>query len=248
MGLSGRPSSISQFSINESASTSLPSRHATRRATRNEAQFPAPYRRVAGDRRARAAPRWRPRGSKLPAAGRTATTEPSRRQLHPAWSRVGRVKSHTPRKPMKRGGLRANASSKNHPTMAPGGNQSTDDRDKYETSRRFASFFWVRGQSAVGSGRNRDDRNETIRNRSVPAGRPRAPAASAEQWLHIRVEEGRDGDETVNVNVPLSVVEAMLPAISVNELHRGAHLPGRSRHGRFRSGRARPAGAGARLP
>jgi hypothetical protein len=47
------------------------------------------------------------------------------------------------------------------------------------------------------------------------------PAAAADQWLHIRVEEGANGEETVNVNVPLSVVEAMLPSISVHELERG---------------------------
>jgi len=48
-----------------------------------------------------------------------------------------------------------------------------------------------------------------------------APAAATDQWLHVRVEEGGHGEETVNVNVPLSVVEAMLPMISVDELEHG---------------------------
>jgi len=48
-----------------------------------------------------------------------------------------------------------------------------------------------------------------------------APAAASDQWLHVRVEEGGHGEETVNVNVPLSVVEAMLPMISVDELEQG---------------------------
>jgi len=48
-----------------------------------------------------------------------------------------------------------------------------------------------------------------------------APAAASEQWLHVRVEEGGHGEETVSVNIPLSVVEAMLPMICVDELERG---------------------------
>lgn len=48
-----------------------------------------------------------------------------------------------------------------------------------------------------------------------------APVAASDQWLHVRVEEGKHGEETVNVNIPLSVVEAMLPMISVDELERG---------------------------
>lgn len=48
-----------------------------------------------------------------------------------------------------------------------------------------------------------------------------APAAASDQWLHIRVEEGRNGEETVNVNIPLNVVEAMLPNISVEGLEHG---------------------------
>jgi hypothetical protein len=47
------------------------------------------------------------------------------------------------------------------------------------------------------------------------------PALASEQWLHVRVEDHRHGDETVHVNLPLSVVEAMLPAISLDELERG---------------------------
>ena len=48
-----------------------------------------------------------------------------------------------------------------------------------------------------------------------------APAAATDQWLHVRVEEGRHGEEKVHVNVPLSVIEAMLPMISVDELEHG---------------------------
>jgi hypothetical protein len=46
-------------------------------------------------------------------------------------------------------------------------------------------------------------------------------AGAAEKWLHVRVvEDGGDG-ETVNVNIPLSLVERMLPLISVDELQAG---------------------------
>lgn len=48
-----------------------------------------------------------------------------------------------------------------------------------------------------------------------------APVVASDQWLHIRVEEGEHGEEKVNVNIPLGVIEAMLPMISVDELDRG---------------------------
>ncbi len=55
-----------------------------------------------------------------------------------------------------------------------------------------------------------------------------APADSAERWLHVRVEDGHvDGEEgeTVNVNVPLSLAEKVLPAIQVEKLQKGkVHL------------------------
>jgi hypothetical protein len=53
-----------------------------------------------------------------------------------------------------------------------------------------------------------------------------APLAAQEQerWLHVRVEE-RDSkgapSETVRVNLPLSVVEKVLPAVKVNRLEQG---------------------------
>lgn len=47
-------------------------------------------------------------------------------------------------------------------------------------------------------------------------------AAGGEQrWLHVRVvEDGRDG-ETVSVNIPLTLVEAILPTIHTDELQHG---------------------------
>jgi hypothetical protein len=45
--------------------------------------------------------------------------------------------------------------------------------------------------------------------------------AAADQWLHVRVEDSSPDGEQVNINVPLSVVEAVLPHISVEELDRG---------------------------
>lgn len=48
-----------------------------------------------------------------------------------------------------------------------------------------------------------------------------ALAASDGHWLHVRVQEdGHDG-EKVSVNIPLSVVEAILPAIQTDEFHNG---------------------------
>ena len=49
------------------------------------------------------------------------------------------------------------------------------------------------------------------------------PPALADQWLHVRVDDGGRGGEQISVNIPLAVVEAMLPMISVDELHHG-HL------------------------
>ena len=42
---------------------------------------------------------------------------------------------------------------------------------------------------------------------------------AADKWLHVHVEEA--GGETVNVNIPLSIVESMLPHIAVDELQNG---------------------------
>jgi hypothetical protein len=46
-------------------------------------------------------------------------------------------------------------------------------------------------------------------------------AAPAERWLHVRVEEGRDGGETVHVNVPLTLAEKVLPAIQADRFQNG---------------------------
>jgi hypothetical protein len=48
-----------------------------------------------------------------------------------------------------------------------------------------------------------------------------SPAGAAEKWLHIHVEEDGEHGETVKVNIPLSMVESMLPMISADELHHG---------------------------
>ncbi len=46
-------------------------------------------------------------------------------------------------------------------------------------------------------------------------------AAGAEKWLHVRVEENGPRGERVSVNVPLELVERMLPLISIDELQHG---------------------------
>jgi len=48
-----------------------------------------------------------------------------------------------------------------------------------------------------------------------------APAATGDLWLHVRVEEAGESAEKVNVNIPLSLVEEILPAIESHELHGG---------------------------
>ena len=47
-----------------------------------------------------------------------------------------------------------------------------------------------------------------------------ALAGADGHWLHVRVEESGDG-EKVNVNIPLSVVMAILPAIETDEFRNG---------------------------
>ena len=44
---------------------------------------------------------------------------------------------------------------------------------------------------------------------------------AGERWLHVRVAEGGDDGERVSVNIPLSVVESMLPLIQIDELEGG---------------------------
>jgi len=48
-------------------------------------------------------------------------------------------------------------------------------------------------------------------------------AAPEERWLHIRVEDGKAGEEgeTVRVNVPLTLAEKVLPAIQVDRFQNG---------------------------
>lgn len=54
-----------------------------------------------------------------------------------------------------------------------------------------------------------------------------APAKSGskstnDKWLHLRVEDGGGDDvERVRVNIPLSLAEAVLPAIEVENFHKG---------------------------
>ena len=55
-----------------------------------------------------------------------------------------------------------------------------------------------------------------------------AAPALADAWLHVRVEEHRGDGEKISINVPLGIVETMLPHISSNEL----------RHGKLRIDRA----------
>ena len=45
--------------------------------------------------------------------------------------------------------------------------------------------------------------------------------SAAERWLHVRVQEGGTDGEQVNVNIPLSLVEAILPTINTHELSGG---------------------------
>jgi hypothetical protein len=54
---------------------------------------------------------------------------------------------------------------------------------------------------------------------AICAARP-APAAGAERYLHVKVEDAGKG-ESVNVNVPLSMAEKILPAINNRDLHEG---------------------------
>ena len=45
--------------------------------------------------------------------------------------------------------------------------------------------------------------------------------AAAEPWLHVHVVEAGDGGETVRVNLPLDLVEKILPLIHHDPLHDG---------------------------
>ena len=45
--------------------------------------------------------------------------------------------------------------------------------------------------------------------------------AASDSWLHIRVEERGRGGENISVNIPLALVEALIPAIETEEFNRG---------------------------
>jgi len=46
--------------------------------------------------------------------------------------------------------------------------------------------------------------------------------SSSDKWLHVRVEDGAGADaERVHVNVPLSLAEAVIPAINVDNFRNG---------------------------
>ncbi len=46
-------------------------------------------------------------------------------------------------------------------------------------------------------------------------------AAAADRWLHVRVEDRGSHGESVSVNVPLALIEAILPTIDVDEFRHG---------------------------
>lgn len=56
---------------------------------------------------------------------------------------------------------------------------------------------------------------------AVVSAAPRpANAAPADRYLHVKVENGSEG-ESVNVNIPLAMAESVLPAIHNDKLHEG---------------------------
>lgn len=48
-----------------------------------------------------------------------------------------------------------------------------------------------------------------------------AALAGGERWLHVRVQEHNSRGENINVNIPLSMVEALLPMIQTDEFKGG---------------------------
>ncbi len=50
---------------------------------------------------------------------------------------------------------------------------------------------------------------------------PFSAAPAGERWLHLRVEESGADGERVSVNVPLSMVESMLPLLEADNLEGG---------------------------
>jgi hypothetical protein len=55
---------------------------------------------------------------------------------------------------------------------------------------------------------------------AMAAGALAAPAPTPERYLHVKVEDSKEG-ESVNVNLPLSVAQKMLPALNKGNLHNG---------------------------
>ena len=56
----------------------------------------------------------------------------------------------------------------------------------------------------------------------VAAGAPAKSKSASDKWLHVRVEDGSGEDqERVRVNIPLSLAEAVIPAIDVDNFHKG---------------------------
>jgi hypothetical protein len=47
------------------------------------------------------------------------------------------------------------------------------------------------------------------------------PAAAAEKWLHVRVVEDGGSGDTVRVNLPLSMIESLLPHVQAENLSGG---------------------------
>jgi hypothetical protein len=58
-----------------------------------------------------------------------------------------------------------------------------------------------------------------------------APAATPDKWLHVRVVEDGDRGEAVRVNVPLSLAEAILPALKVHNTIEGGRIKISHQHG-----------------
>jgi hypothetical protein len=46
-------------------------------------------------------------------------------------------------------------------------------------------------------------------------------AAAQERWLHVKVVEDGGRGENVNINIPISMIEALLPMIETNEFRDG---------------------------
>jgi hypothetical protein len=62
---------------------------------------------------------------------------------------------------------------------------------------------------------------------TIAATAPRSLAGTSERYLHIKVDDGTKG-ESVNVNVPISMAEKILPAVSHGNLHEGRVTIGRT--------------------